>query len=173
MAVPRTQHDAPGPELEPLQRSPGWTQVAGSPSALWCLPDPKALEEPDKPWRRASCGHTGLGPPLGVTGADLQPRLSPPVCTWRLPLIPGDRAPTACPPAGPGCGSLDGRGKDVRAERQAGLGGGTLGPQALPCSTRSCLPLTNTSPQVGSAREGAFGGTPGRPGAGCLTSSSA
>ena len=49
------------------------------------------------PRRRASCGHTGLGPPLGVTGADLQPRLSPPVGPWRLPLIPGDRAPTECP----------------------------------------------------------------------------
>lgn len=126
MAVPRTQHDAPGPELEPLQRSPGWTQVAGSPSALWCLPDPKALEEPDKPWRRASCGHTGLGPPLGVTGADLQPRLSPPVCTWRLPLIPGDRAPTACPPRAHHVPSgwprvrLAGRPRERRASREAG-----------------------------------------------------
>ena len=98
MAFPRPQHDAPGPEREPWQRSPGWTRVAGSLSAPWCLPDPKALEEPDRPRRRASCGHTGLGPPLGVTAADLQPRLSPPVCTWRLPLIPGDRAPTERPP---------------------------------------------------------------------------
>ena len=56
-------------------------QTAGSSSAPGCLPDPEPLEEPDMPWRRASCGHTGLGPPLGVTGADLQPRLFPPLFT--------------------------------------------------------------------------------------------
>lgn len=64
------------------------------------------------------------------------------------------------------------RGRRARGA-ETGLRGGTLGPQAQPCSTRSCLPLTNTSPRWGSAREGAFRGIPGKPGAGRLTSSPA
>lgn len=43
-------------------------QAARSSSAPGCLPDPEPLEELHTPWRRASCGDTGSGPPLGVTG---------------------------------------------------------------------------------------------------------
>ena len=129
-------------------------QAAGLSSVPGCLPDPEPLEELDTPWRRASCGHTGLGPPLGVTGADLQPCLFPPLFTWLLLLIPGDRVPTERPPSlalgaarwtavGKMC---EPRGRRARGAKM-GLGRGTLGPQTLPCSTQSCLPLMNTSPR--------------------------